>query len=150
MSMLNKLIQPGQVPEWLGVHFIRLLTLLPLRPDGVRATLEFVFSVHPSNVERAPGDNAPQTKGANITQEALAMATRLLANPPANVTPEEWFGGIAPQLLILLDGTEGFELTKAAAYVIGFGILGRKKYGQPGMPSNGTCGARRPHIIQVV
>jgi len=52
---------------------------------------------------------------------------------PSSVTPEVWYSGIAPQLLPLLDGTEGPELTKAASYIIGFGILGRKATGAPGM-----------------
>lgn len=46
---------------------------------------------------------------------------------------EEWFDGIAPQLLSLLDGDGEPEMDRAAAFVIGFGILGRKQYGAPGM-----------------
>ena len=134
MSLLNKLIQPNDSPEWLRGHFISILASLPLRPDGVRSALEFVFSVHPSSSLSAADAARPQKQGANITQEALSMATRLLATPPAAFTPEQWFPGIAPQLLALLDGQDGFELTKAASYVIGFGILGRKKFGAPGKP----------------
>jgi hypothetical protein len=106
------------------------LALLPLRSDGVRTTLEFVFSVHPCNADK--NASAPQKQGAQITLEALKMATRLLASPPLRATADGWFRGIAPQLLALLDGHDGLELAKVAAYVIGFGILGRKSFGAPG------------------
>ncbi|CAK7233466.1 hypothetical protein SEUCBS140593_008612 [Sporothrix eucalyptigena] len=135
---LNMIIQPGRVPEAVRTEFMSQLALLPLRSDGVRATLEFVFSVHPSNSDNGSGvggaASKPQKQGAQITLEALKMATRLLASPPVRATAEDWFRGIAPQLLALLDGHDGFELAKVAAYVIGFGILGRKSFGAPGTP----------------
>ena len=108
------------------------LTRIPLRAGGVRATVEFVFSVHPSNTISAPEEASPQKQGANITQEAIAMATRLLGNPPSGMTPEAWFSAISPQLFALLDGQDGPELMKVASYVIGFGILGRRQFGAPG------------------
>ncbi|KAI0484118.1 hypothetical protein GGR56DRAFT_679542 [Xylariaceae sp. FL0804] len=141
MSSLHKLIRPGRVPAWLRPRLVDVLTLLPQRPaDGVRATLEFVFSVHPSSSSSsstATGDGsaaAPQKQGAHITLEALGMASTLLAVPPASVAPDAWFPGIAPQLLALLDGAEGADLARAAAYVVGFGVLGRKQFGAPGTP----------------
>lgn len=109
-----------------------VLTLLPQRPDGVRATLEFVFTTHPSSTIRASEAADPQKQGANITMEALKMAANLLASPPAGVAPDKWYPGIAPQLIALLDGTEGADLVKVASYVIGFGILGRRQIGAPG------------------
>ncbi|GAP83695.2 putative protein required for cell [Rosellinia necatrix] len=134
MSSLNILIKPGRVPEWLRTHLMDILTLLPQRPDGVRATLEFVFSAHPSSTVRASEAAVPQKQGANITMEALRMASTLLSVPPASVKAEVWFPGIAPQLLSLLDGNDGPDLAKVAAYVIGFGVLGRKQFGAPGTP----------------
>ncbi|KAI1175150.1 hypothetical protein F4777DRAFT_551504 [Nemania sp. FL0916] len=134
MSALNALIKPDRVPEWLRVRLIDILTLLPQRPDGVRATLEFVFSVHPSSTVRLSEAATPQKQGANITMEALKMASTLLAVPPASVKPEAWFPGIAPQLFTLLDGDNGSDLAKVAAYVVGFGVLGRKQFGAPGTP----------------
>src|SRR3569833_521016 len=98
-----------------------MLTLLPLRPDGVRATVEFIFSVHPSSTVSNSETTSPLKQGANITQEALNMATRLLAIPPASVTEKDWFSGIAPQLFVLLEGGDGFDLTRVAAFVIGYG-----------------------------
>ncbi|TRX89379.1 hypothetical protein FHL15_009677 [Xylaria flabelliformis] len=124
MSALNTMIKPGRVPDWLRVRFMDILMLLPQRPDGVRATLEFVFSVHPSSTASVSEAATPQKQGANITMEALKMASTLLSVPPTSVKPEIWFPGIAPQLLTLLDGNDGPDLAKVAAYVIGFGVLG--------------------------
>lgn len=132
MSALNALIKPDRTPRWLRIHLMDVLVLLPQRPDGVRAALEFVFSVHPSSAVLPSEAAEPQQQGANITMEAMRMATGLLATPPAGLTPEAWFPGIAPQLLALLDGSEGADLAKVAAYVMGFGILGRKQFGAPG------------------
>ncbi|KAK4242157.1 hypothetical protein C8A03DRAFT_29581 [Achaetomium macrosporum] len=132
LGALNILVRPGHVPPWLRTRLMEKLTLVPLRPDGVRATLEFVFSVHPSSTVRVSEAAVPQKRGANITHEALTIASNLLSVPPASVTPETWYSAISPQLLVLLDGGEGPELVKAASYVIGFGILGRKTSGAPG------------------
>ncbi|ROT43446.1 hypothetical protein SODALDRAFT_327648, partial [Sodiomyces alkalinus F11] len=108
------------------------LTRIPLRPDGVRGTLEFVFSVHPSSASKTSEGAIPQKRGADITQEALAVATRILTSPPSSVPPETWFAGIAPQVFHLLDGLEGPELSKAAAQIIMLGVLGRRQFGAPG------------------
>ncbi|KAI0102452.1 hypothetical protein GGR51DRAFT_527431 [Nemania sp. FL0031] len=132
ISSLNALIKPGRVPDWLRIHLVDVLTLLPQRPDGVRATLEFVFSVHPSSTVKISEAATPQKQGANITMEALKMASTLLSVPPASVKPEAWFPGISPQLFALLDGNDGPDLARVAAYVIGFGVLGRKQLGAPG------------------
>ncbi|KAI1753181.1 hypothetical protein F4782DRAFT_546095 [Xylaria castorea] len=134
MSALNSLIKPGRIPDWLRVRFMDILMLLPQRSDGVRATLEFVFSVHPSSTASVSEAATPQKQGANITMEALKMASTLLSVPPTSVKPEVWFPGIAPQLLTLLDGNNGPDLAKVAAYVIGFGVLGRKQFGAPATP----------------
>ena len=138
---MNAVIVPGRVPDAARLEFMGQLAMLPMRRDGVRATLEFVFSVHPSNSGQSAEAAQPQKEGAQITPEALKMATRLLASPAQRVTAENWFQGIAPQLLELLDGRDGLDLAKVAAYVIGFGILGRRSFGAPG-----TCtGSSRGH-----
>lgn len=129
---LNFLIQPGKIPPELRSKLMHVLTRIPLRPDGVRSTAEFVFSVHPSNTVSSAEGADPQKQGANITHEALNMAAKLIAYPPKSSSPGEWYQGTAPQLLALLDGKDGPELMKVAAYVIGFGILGRKHTGAPG------------------
>ncbi|KAI1488865.1 hypothetical protein F5X96DRAFT_671264 [Biscogniauxia mediterranea] len=147
ISALNALVKPDRVPAWLRIHLMDVLTLLPQRPDGVRATLEFVFSVHPSSTVRASEAATPQKQGANITMEALKMASNLLSVPPASVGPDKWFPGIAPQLLRLLDGNDGADLAKVAAYVIGFGVLGRKQFGAPGTP--GWKAFAEPMLAQI-
>ncbi|SPQ27423.1 57bfd9b1-6c08-4389-86db-5ba566c2ee6d [Thermothielavioides terrestris] len=130
LAALSILIRPGRVPPWLRSKLMETLTRVPLRPNGVRATLEFVFSVHPSSTVKVSEAATPQTRGANITQEALNLASNLLSTQPASATPETWYSTISPQLLLLLDGGEGPEVAKVAAYVIGR-ILGRKSSGAP-------------------
>nr|CAD01123.1 conserved hypothetical protein [Neurospora crassa] len=132
LASLNILIRPGNTPDWLRLKLREYLTLIPLREDGVRASLEFAFAVHPASTVKLSEAAVPQKRGANITHEALVLASNLLSSPPSTVTPEEWYSGIAPQLFALLDGGEGPELKKVVAYVIGFGILGRKVSGAPG------------------
>ena len=108
---------------------MQTLTHLPLRPDGVRGTMEFVFSVHPSN----SGQSADGThkQGANITHEAVAMVTKLLSSVPSDMTPLSWFEGLSSQLFSLLDG-EGPDLARTSAQVLGYGILGRRELGAQG------------------
>ncbi|KAI3552969.1 hypothetical protein CABS03_03106 [Colletotrichum abscissum] len=134
LPVLNALIKPKIAPEWLRPELMKILTLVPLRPDGVRGTMEFIFSVHPSSTLKASEAATPQKRGANITQEAMAVVTRILTSPPATVPPEDWFSKVAPQLIVLLDGNEGAELSVAAAQIIMFGVLGRKQFGAPGTP----------------
>ncbi|KAM4059163.1 putative protein required for cell protein [Hirsutella rhossiliensis] len=133
LPTLNALIKPDALPKWLRDPLLQTLTLLPLRPDGVRATLEFVFAVHPSSNAAADSER-PQKSGASITHEAVALATRLLSSVPSSFTPEAWFEGIASQTFDLLDGKGGPELAKTLAQIVGFGILGKKQFGAPGAP----------------
>ncbi|KAI9158593.1 hypothetical protein HJFPF1_06591 [Paramyrothecium foliicola] len=131
LSSLNALIKPNGVPQWLRKQLMKTLIRLPLRPDGVRSTMEFLFSVHPSSNSNI-GMHGPQKDGASITHEAVAVASRLLSTVPSFMTPDEWFDGIAEQLIYLMDGSAGKDLAKPAAQIIGFGILGSKEYGAPG------------------
>ncbi|KAJ4155173.1 hypothetical protein LMH87_000430 [Akanthomyces muscarius] len=140
LHALNALIKPDVVPPWLRQPLMHTLTLLPLRDDGVRGTLELVFSVHPSNAGRADPSpsggqeqqSQPQKQGASITHEAVAVATKLLSSVPAGMAAEAWFAGIAGQIFALVDGTAGPDLARTAAQIVGFGILGKKVYGAPG------------------
>lgn len=127
--MLNLLVQPDRTQTWLRVPLISALALLPLRLRGVQDTIEFVFSIHPSSRLNVPTGN---NKRSGISHDALNAASRLLSAPPGGMTPDNWFSGIAPQLLSLLHGEGEPEMDKAAAFIIGFGILGRKQYGAPG------------------
>lgn len=132
IQALSFLVQPGRLPPQLRSKFLEALTRIPLRPDGVRATAEFVFSVHPSSTVSSSEEASVQKNGANITLEALQMATKTIAYPSKGVSEDVWYQAVAPQLFTLLDGQEGAELMKVTAYVIGFGILGRKQSGSPG------------------
>ncbi|KAF9877591.1 hypothetical protein CkaCkLH20_04726 [Colletotrichum karsti] len=138
LPVLNALIKPKAAPEWLRPELMKILTAIPLRPDGVRGTMEFIFSVHPSSTLKASEAATPQKQGANITQEAMAVVTRILTSPPSNALPEDWFSAVGPQLITLLDGKEGPELTTAAAQIIMFGVLGRRQFGAPGSPGWNT------------
>ncbi|APA15463.1 hypothetical protein SS1G_13388 [Sclerotinia sclerotiorum 1980 UF-70] len=133
MPVLNLLVQPDRVHPWLRGPLIHALARLPLRRRGVQDTIEFVFSVHPSNASMKASDTVG-SRAVNISHEAMSSASRLLSAPPHGMSAEKWFGGIAPQLFDLLDGKGEKEMDKAASYIIGFGILGRKLYGAPGTP----------------
>ncbi|KAL6363757.1 hypothetical protein LRP88_03179 [Fusarium phalaenopsidis] len=135
LPALNALIKPSILPPWLRNSILQTLTLIPLRPDGVRGTMEFVFSVHPSNVGTTPeADAASQKQGASITHEAVAVATRLLSSVPASMTADAWFLGISGQLFSLIDGQAGPDMARTAAQIVGYGILGKKQYGAPRSP----------------
>ncbi|KAL5347166.1 hypothetical protein ACLOAV_007475 [Pseudogymnoascus australis] len=133
LPALVSLVKPGdRVKPWLRPHISRALSFLPLRPRGVRSTIEFVLSVHPTTAASAEtrGQEAA-SKGPQISPEALTSATQLVCSPPQGVTPYYWFEHLAPQLFSLLDGNGGLDMVKVAAYVIGYGILGRPQFGGP-------------------
>ncbi|TVY48946.1 hypothetical protein LOCC1_G001390 [Lachnellula occidentalis] len=130
LPVLTVLVQPGRTQPWLRAPLISALALLPLRPHGVQNTIEFILSVHPSARLDAPSGS---DKRSGISHEALNAASRLLSSPPGGMAPDDWFSGIGPQLFSLLQGKGEPEMDKAAAFIIGFGILGRKQYGAPGM-----------------
>ncbi|KAL7798209.1 hypothetical protein V8C37DRAFT_369098 [Trichoderma ceciliae] len=132
---LNALVKPNVLPPWLREPLMRSLTHMPLRPDGVRATMEFVFAVHPSNTEKAVDDGGSRGKqGAGITHEAVAVATKLLSSVPASMNAQQWFDGMSGQFFALFDGGAGPDVARTAARIVGFGILGKKQYGAPGAP----------------
>ncbi|OBT90463.1 hypothetical protein VE02_01188 [Pseudogymnoascus sp. 03VT05] len=132
LPALVSLVKPDRVKPWLHPHISRALSFLPLRPRGVRSTIEFVLSVHPTTAATAEtrGQEA-RSKGPQISPEALTSATQLICSPPQGVTPYYWFEHLAPQLFSLLDGNGGLDMVKVAAYVIGYGILGRPQFGAP-------------------
>lgn len=71
------------------------------------------------------------TTGPALSLEVLAQASKLLVSVPSSMAADTYFMAIAPQLLQLLDDREP-EMKRAAAYIIGTGILARRKYGSPG------------------
>lgn len=132
MPLLTYLIGPERIPLLLRDPIRHALALLPLRPGGVRQTIEFILATHPSSSDGRPSsDNAP-SQGASISMEGLNAVARVLASPSAAVSSEVYFAGIAPQLFALLDGEAGPEMVKVASFVIGGGILGNRTGGAPG------------------
>ena len=105
---LVSLVKPDRVESWLRPHISRALSFLPLRPRGVRSTIEFVLSVHPTTAATAETQGREAaSKGPQISPEALTSATQLVCSPPQGVTPYYWFEHLAPQLFSLLDGNGG-------------------------------------------
>jgi hypothetical protein len=104
---------------------------LPERKDGVRHTIDYIAYSHPSNGAIADKDNLNPSQGPSIPTGALEQASKLLSSIPKNRTAEDYLSQIAPQLLHLLDGAEGPELSRASAFVIGDGILSKRALGAP-------------------
>lgn len=71
------------------------------------------------------------SSGPHITVSAIMHASRLLSSVPQGMEASDYFNVIGPQLLALIDGNDP-DLRKAAAYIVGNGILGKKTYGAPG------------------
>ena len=140
MPTLASLIVPGKVSKELRPYLIQALAALPLRANGVRHTFEFVIRVHPSTIDepqrpdssRDPSTSSNKPVTTTISPEALNAASRLLSSPPSSIDAGNYFDGISAQLFTLLDGAAGPELSRAAAFIIGSGILGRQRYGAPG------------------
>ncbi|KAF2189557.1 hypothetical protein K469DRAFT_658488 [Zopfia rhizophila CBS 207.26] len=121
------------LPPWLRQSLSNELAVLPLRPRGVRHTIEFVSLSYLSKNLQVPKEPSISLSQIPIPLEAITQASRLLASVPSKMNPIEWFTRLAPQLLELLDGGDGVELSRAAGRIIAGGILNRKSTGAPGM-----------------
>ncbi|TID21529.1 Armadillo-like helical [Venturia nashicola] len=128
LTGLNK----PSTPAWFRTMLTRHLSLLPLRPNGVRHTIEFIASSYPARPAPASDDNPKLSKGAALPLEGLQQASRLLSSIPESMATDEYLTRLAPQLLDLLDQADEKELSRAAAFVIGSGILGKRALGAPG------------------
>ncbi|KAI9876818.1 MAG: hypothetical protein M1830_005637 [Pleopsidium flavum] len=121
-------------PQWLRAPLSTVLSLLPLRQAGVRQTLTFLATTVPQPISNALRVDLPandlKSKGA-LSLETLTQASKLLSSVPSSLDPETYFTKLAPQLLDLLDNGPS-DMCKAAAFIIGSGILGRRAYGAPG------------------
>jgi len=125
--ILTSLIHPA-TPDWLKELSSKRLSLLPLRPGGVRDTIAFIASI--ALQTGGHGDQGEASSGLELTLEILAHASKLISSVPSEVAPAEYFGTLAPQLFALLD-EDGTDMQRAAAFIIGNGILGRRIYGSP-------------------
>lgn len=72
-----------------------------------------------------------QFSGLSLSLEVLGHASKLLSSVPSSMTAEKYFAAISPQLQKLLDDTHP-DNPRVAAYIIGNGILGRRKFGSRG------------------
>lgn len=131
--VLTSLLQPA-TPEWFRSHISTHLSLLPLRPGGIKQTINFIAGSAP---QEFPDPNARSTNRVDQSQrpslslEVISQVSRLLSAVPSSMTAEEYFAALAPELLQLLDD-QSPDSQRAGAYIIGNGILGRRKYGSPG------------------
>ena len=100
----------------------------------MQQTISFIASTAPqaqhSKQEQRSSHN-DYSPGLTFSLDVLNQASRLLVAVPSSLTADVYFSSIGPQLLQLLDSQE-VRMKRAAAYIIGNGILGRRKYGSPG------------------
>ncbi|KAK7536476.1 uncharacterized protein J3D65DRAFT_628738 [Phyllosticta citribraziliensis] len=131
LPLFTYLIHP-ETPQWLKPQLSNALSAVPLRPHGVRSTIEFIASSYPTPPMPANERERSAQKGPALPLEAISQASKLLSSVPSFMEPERYFSALAPQLLGMLDGIEGPDFSKAAALVIGSGILGKRATGAPG------------------
>ncbi|KAK7546807.1 hypothetical protein IWX91DRAFT_297987 [Phyllosticta citricarpa] len=131
LPLLTYLIQT-ETPQWLKPQLSNALSAVPLRPHGVRSTIEFIASSYPAPPMASNERDRSVQKGPPLPLEAINQASKLLSSVPSSMDPEPYFSALSPQLLGMLDGTEGPDFSKAAALIIGSGILGKRATGAPG------------------
>ncbi|KAI4240317.1 MAG: hypothetical protein LQ352_007665 [Teloschistes flavicans] len=124
--LLTSLLHPS-CPQWFRDSITNCLSVLPLRSNGVRQTINFIASASDSNVSSNDG----QSTGPAMSLEALARASKLLTSVPSHLTPDEYLTDLAPQLLDLLDDPTA-DNKRIASYIVGNGILSKRKIGSPG------------------
>ncbi|KAJ0424877.1 hypothetical protein BJY00DRAFT_225049 [Aspergillus carlsbadensis] len=128
LPILSTFLQANPT-TWFKSIVTGFLSRVPLRPGGVLQTIVFLASQFaPSLGQEA---QAQDSGGPHITVNAIMHASRLLSSVPQEMIAEDYFEIIGPQLLALIDGDDP-DLRKAAAYIAGNGILGKRAYGAPG------------------
>ncbi|RDW79040.1 RTP1/Tango6 family protein [Aspergillus mulundensis] len=128
LPTLSAFLQSNPVP-WFKSIITGLLSRVPLRSNGVLQTIVFLASQFAPSMGAEAQEQGPG--GLHITVNAIMHASRLLSAVPQGMEADNYFKIIGPQLLALIDGDDP-DLRKAAAYVVGNGILGKKAYGAPG------------------
>jgi hypothetical protein len=130
--LLTLLIRPA-APDWFRANLTKVLSLIPLRDRGVRHTIEYLASYQ--NIAPPVSEQQEQitpSSGPYLSPEAINQATRVLTSVPKSLTANAYFARIVPQLISLLDGDDGQDLSRAAALIITNGILSAKSIGAPG------------------
>ncbi|KAL4990119.1 hypothetical protein BDW68DRAFT_194964 [Aspergillus falconensis] len=128
LPTLSAFLQSNPAP-WFKSVITGLLSRVPLRSNGVLQTIVFLASQFAPSLGHEAQEQGPG--GLCITVSAIMHASRLLSAVPQGMEASDYFKVIGPQLLALIDGDDP-DLRKAAAYIIGNGILGKKAYGTPG------------------
>lgn len=130
LPVFTSLLQQ-EVPPWWKLQLTKELTMIPLRPHGVRHTIEFLALSYLSKNSQVPQDASGSQSKLPLPLESITQAARLLSSVPVEMTQDAWFKQLAPQLFALLDGNEGKELSRAAGQIIAGGILNKKSTGAP-------------------
>lgn len=130
-QVLTVLIK-ASAPQWLRNGLAPHLSLLPLRPGGVRHTIEFLSSYYAMPLPESGQALSEAYQRRLISPEGLAQATKVLTSVPSTLTEKEYYTKVAPQLLSLLDGESGPELSAAIASIITSNILNKRSTGAPG------------------
>lgn len=128
MQTLSAFLQSDTAP-WFKAVITGFLSRVPLRENGVLQTIVFLASQFAPSLGQEAEEGAPG--GPHLTVNAIMNASRLLSSVPRGFDSSIYFKVIGPQLLELIDGDDP-DLRKAAAYIVGNGILGKKAYGAPG------------------
>ncbi|KAI4179677.1 MAG: hypothetical protein LQ348_005356 [Seirophora lacunosa] len=126
---LTSLLHPS-CPDWFRSALSFYLSVLPLRPDGVRQIINFIAG-SASDESGTPGTTLNQSTGPSVSLEALVRASKLLTSVPSTMTPDAYISALAPQLLDLLDDS-ALDNKRIASYIIGTGFLSKRKLGSPG------------------
>ena len=106
-----------------------MLSLLPMRSDGVRQTISFISTSVPGAASHEIGEQGQATS----TFEVLEHSSKLLSTVPSSVSADDYFASIAPQLLSILDDADK-DSRRVAAYIVSRGILNGRVTGAPGTP----------------
>ncbi|KAL8850346.1 MAG: hypothetical protein Q9221_004666 [Calogaya cf. arnoldii] len=130
LPTLTSLLHPG-CPDWLRSPISNRLSLLPLRPDGVQQILNFIAASIAGDTQQQTEVKDGRPSGPGMTLDALARASKLLTSVPSTMTADAYFSALAPQLLDLLDDRD-VDNKRIASYIIGNGVLGKRKIGAPG------------------
>ncbi|KAL8680721.1 MAG: hypothetical protein Q9186_003120 [Xanthomendoza sp. 1 TL-2023] len=129
LPMFTSLLHPS-CPHWLRSPISGHLSLLPLRPNGVRQTINFIADSVTSSMDQVH-EQSNHSPGPLLSLDTLSKVSKLLTSIPGSMRAEEYFSILAPQMLDLLDDP-AIDNKRIASYIIGDGILGKRKIGSPG------------------
>ncbi|KAL4800706.1 hypothetical protein BDV19DRAFT_396230 [Aspergillus venezuelensis] len=128
LPTLSAFLQSSPAP-WFKAVITGLLSRVPLRENGVVQTIVFLASQFAPSLGHEAQEQT--SSGPHLTVNAIMHASQLLSSVPQGMEAETYFKVIGPQLLTLILG-EDPDLRKAAAYIAGNGILGKRAFGAPG------------------